>query len=46
MGYGLYLYGEGHTVERDRDLQLSGIPVLYIPGNAGSEKQGLLDVIF
>uniref|UniRef100_A0A8C4Q9F5 GPI inositol-deacylase n=1 Tax=Eptatretus burgeri TaxID=7764 RepID=A0A8C4Q9F5_EPTBU len=39
MGYGLYLYGEGHTVERDRDLQLSGIPVLYIPGNAGSEKQ-------
>uniref|UniRef100_UPI00358F2049 GPI inositol-deacylase isoform X2 n=1 Tax=Myxine glutinosa TaxID=7769 RepID=UPI00358F2049 len=39
MGYGLYLYGEGHTVERDRSLQLGGIPVLYIPGNAGSEKQ-------
>ncbi|GFO02308.1 GPI inositol-deacylase-like [Plakobranchus ocellatus] len=30
--YGLHIYGEGN-------LELSGIPVLFIPGNSGSHKQ-------
>ncbi|GFR93937.1 GPI inositol-deacylase-like [Elysia marginata] len=30
--YGLHIYGEGN-------LQLDGIPVLFIPGNSGSHKQ-------
>ena len=37
--YALYLYGEGLYADRSRRLQLSGIPVLFIPGNAGSHKQ-------
>lgn len=37
--YALYLYGEGSYAEQSRDLQLTGIPVLFIPGNAGSYKQ-------
>ena len=37
--YALYLYGEGEYADHSRDLQLSGIPVLFIPGNAGSYKQ-------
>lgn len=37
--YGLYVYGEGHTVEPLSKGIFSGIPVLFIPGNAGSFKQ-------
>ena len=37
--YKLYLYGEGEYTDRIRRFQLSGIPVLFIPGNAGSYKQ-------
>lgn len=37
--YALYLYGEGDYADQSRDLKLSGIPVLFIPGNAGSYKQ-------
>ena len=37
--YALYLYGEGAYADRSKGLQLSGIPVLFIPGNAGSYKQ-------
>lgn len=37
--YVLYLYGEGDYADQSRNLQLSGIPVLFIPGNAGSYKQ-------
>lgn len=38
-GYALYLYAEGEYAVRSKDLRLSGIPVLFIPGNAGSYKQ-------
>lgn len=37
--YALYLYGEGEYAVRSKSLHLSGIPVLFIPGNAGSYKQ-------
>ena len=37
--YNLYLYGEGSYYEKLKNLDLKGIPVLYIPGNAGSYKQ-------
>lgn len=37
--YKLYLYGEGEYADRIRRFQLNGIPVLFIPGNAGSYKQ-------
>ncbi|KAI4456726.1 negative regulator of vesicle formation-related [Holotrichia oblita] len=37
--YGLYAYSEGHFTERARKMQFNGIPVLFIPGNAGSYKQ-------
>ncbi|CAL1542828.1 unnamed protein product [Lymnaea stagnalis] len=38
--YGLYIYGEGNqTYYISRNLKLNGIPVLFIPGNAGSYKQ-------
>ncbi|KRT81140.1 hydrolase, partial [Oryctes borbonicus] len=37
--YGLYAYSEGHFTERARNMQFKGIPVLFIPGNAGSYKQ-------
>ena len=43
--YSLHLYRETRRkVEPDLDstpLQLLGLPVLFIPGNAGSHKQGL-----
>lgn len=43
--YELYLYGEGNYAEESKNLLLTGIPVLFLPGNAGSYKQGkLLDV--
>ncbi|KAK5890881.1 hypothetical protein CesoFtcFv8_014360 [Champsocephalus esox] len=37
--YGLYLYGEGVYAQETRTLKLSGAPVLFLPGNAGSYKQ-------
>ncbi|XP_022101843.1 GPI inositol-deacylase-like [Acanthaster planci] len=37
--YSLSLYGEGDYLKRSRNLKLNGIPVLFIPGNAGSFKQ-------
>uniref|UniRef100_A0ACB8FZD7 GPI inositol-deacylase n=1 Tax=Sphaerodactylus townsendi TaxID=933632 RepID=A0ACB8FZD7_9SAUR len=37
--YELYLYGEGSYAEENRNLVLTGIPVLFLPGNAGSYKQ-------
>lgn len=37
--YGLYLYGEGIYAQETRNLKLSGAPVLFLPGNAGSHKQ-------
>ncbi|XP_041929415.1 GPI inositol-deacylase [Alosa sapidissima] len=37
--YGLYLYGEGVYAQETRGLKLSGAPVLFLPGNAGSYKQ-------
>lgn len=38
--YGLYLYGEGLYAQETRALKLTGAPVLFLPGNAGSYKQG------
>ena len=44
--YSLHLYLETRTKEVPSldwtPLKLSGIPVLFIPGNAGSHKQGLV----
>ncbi|CAG9812524.1 unnamed protein product [Phaedon cochleariae] len=37
--YGLYAYSEGRLTERARNMYFDGIPVLFIPGNAGSCKQ-------
>lgn len=37
--YGLYAYGEGRLTSRVRSMYFNGIPVLFIPGNAGSYKQ-------
>ncbi|TSM60577.1 GPI inositol-deacylase [Bagarius yarrelli] len=37
--YGLYLYGEGLYAQETQNLKLSGAPVLFLPGNAGSYKQ-------
>ncbi|KAF7667291.1 hypothetical protein LDENG_00068710 [Lucifuga dentata] len=37
--YGLYLYGEGLYARETRALKLTGAPVLFLPGNAGSYKQ-------
>lgn len=39
--YGLYAYSEGRHTEKTRNMQFSGIPVLFIPGQGGSLKQGL-----
>lgn len=38
--YALYGYAEGGHTERLRKMKFSGIPVLFIPGNSGSYKQG------
>lgn len=43
--YGLYAYGEGKMIYKVRGMQFSGIPVLFIPGNRGSPKQGIVQVI-
>ncbi|RVE57714.1 hypothetical protein OJAV_G00201970 [Oryzias javanicus] len=37
--YGLYLYGEGLYAQETQALKLTGAPVLFLPGNAGSYKQ-------
>lgn len=37
--YGLYAYGEGQSAIPLQDGAFTGIPVLFIPGNAGSFKQ-------
>ncbi|XP_077131736.1 GPI inositol-deacylase [Ranitomeya variabilis] len=37
--YELHLYGEGIYTEENRNLSLSGVPILFLPGNAGSYKQ-------
>ncbi|NWX24259.1 PGAP1 deacylase, partial [Aegotheles bennettii] len=37
--YELYLYGEGSYAEENKNLLLTGIPVLFLPGNAGSYRQ-------
>ncbi|CAL7936022.1 unnamed protein product [Xylocopa violacea] len=37
--YELYAYGEGFVTEKLRKMYFSGIPVLFIPGNAGSHEQ-------
>lgn len=44
--YGLYLYGEGAYAQETRGLKLTGAPVLFLPGNAGSYKQGEMDFVF
>ena len=37
--YGLYMYGEGSYADKLRRSGPTGIPVLFIPGNAGSHRQ-------
>lgn len=37
--YELYAYGEGFVTEKLRRKHFTGIPVLFIPGNAGSPEQ-------
>lgn len=39
--YQLYVYGEGEQAEQYRKGMFEGLPVLFIPGNGGSFKQGL-----
>lgn len=39
--YDLYAYSEGRFTENVRNMQFKGIPVLFVPGNAGSYKQGI-----
>ena len=43
--YGLYAYTEGKHIEAVRNLKFNGIPVLFLPGNAGSYKQGKMRFI-
>ncbi|GAU96209.1 hypothetical protein RvY_07686-2 [Ramazzottius varieornatus] len=38
--YGLYVYGEGQRATQYKRNIFNGIPVLFIPGNAGSFRQG------
>ncbi|ERL88462.1 hypothetical protein D910_05848 [Dendroctonus ponderosae] len=38
--YSLYAYGEGRMTEKARNMDFTGIPVVFIPGNAGSYQQG------
>eukprot|EP00794_Sanderia_malayensis_P015092 gene15092-16648_t len=38
--YSLVVYGEGEYAESLESLNFQGIPVLFIPGNAGSAEQG------
>ena len=38
--YSLYVYAEGELVQDLEDKIYAGVPVLFIPGNGGSHKQG------
>ncbi|XP_078451228.1 GPI inositol-deacylase [Lampetra planeri] len=38
-GYDLFVYGEGPYAEALQSLRPDGIPVLFLPGNAGSHRQ-------
>lgn len=38
--YSLYGYSEGSGTEGLRRMRFTGVPVLFIPGNSGSHKQG------
>ncbi|XP_055912888.1 GPI inositol-deacylase [Eupeodes corollae] len=38
--YNLYSYAEGSLIENARSLKFNGAPVIFIPGNSGSHKQG------
>lgn len=40
--YSLYAYSEGKLTERARAMKFDGVPVLFIPGNGGSFKQGMI----
>lgn len=46
--YALYLYHEGwKKIDFEEHLkQLNGVPVLFIPGNAGSYKQARSSLLF
>uniref|UniRef100_A0AAR5PCQ5 GPI inositol-deacylase n=1 Tax=Dendroctonus ponderosae TaxID=77166 RepID=A0AAR5PCQ5_DENPD len=37
--YSLYAYGEGRMTKKARNMDFTGIPVVFIPGNAGSYQQ-------
>lgn len=37
--YGLYAYSEGQLAQKTRNMQFTGAPVIFVPGNAGSYKQ-------
>lgn len=37
--YNLFVYGEGEQATKYKKGQFTGIPILFIPGNAGSYKQ-------
>lgn len=37
--YGLYAYGEGRITKKARNMHFDGVPVIFIPGNAGSHHQ-------
>lgn len=39
--YALYAYSEGRFTENARNMKFEGVPVLFVPGNAGSYKQGV-----
>lgn len=38
--YGLYAYAEGKYTSLAKRHKFTGVPVLFVPGNAGSYKQG------
>jgi hypothetical protein len=42
--YGIYAYSEGRWTEKTRNMYFTGIPVLFIPGNAGSHRQGRISL--
>ena len=37
--YKLYLYGEGAYYERVKNLNVDGVPIIFVPGHGGSYKQ-------
>jgi len=40
QNYNLYVYGEEDLAEKYSKGKFKGLPILFIPGNAGSYKQG------